>query len=197
VLFEINRKPIINDALGRRLILHYKIHFHNSLGLLEWRYLAKYIIKTRVIRNTGIVLLSDSSFSDEGGGVKLQWIEDRQSNHILWTAQLIYARNAELPIGITENIYGNLLALSRKYQDFLQVEDAPCVIRRDPNSRKKGKHARQVSDLNNTAFSKRPKIMQSAIDQSLQGNTQSIKQLLANLLCEYFGSKRAKFRSSY
>ena len=78
------------------------------------------------------------------------------------------------------------------------MEDAPCVIgQKDPDSRKKGKHARQVSDLNNTAFSKRPKIMQSAIDQSLQSNTQSTKQLLANSLCEYFGSKRAKFRSSY
>jgi superfamily II DNA helicase RecQ len=39
--------------------------------------------------------------------------------------------------------------------------------------------------------------MQSTMNQSLQGNTQSTKQLLANSLCEYFGSKRAKFRSSY
>jgi hypothetical protein len=84
---------------------------------------------------------------------------------------LIYARNAELLIRITENTYGNSLALSRKYQDFLQVEDAPCVIRRDSNPKKKGKHARQVSDLNNTAFFKRPKIMQSVMDQLLQGNT--------------------------
>jgi superfamily II DNA helicase RecQ len=77
------------------------------------------------------------------------------------------------------------------------VENALCIICRDSNLRKKSKHARQVSDLNNTAFFKRPKIMQSAMDQSLQSNTQSIKQLLANSLCEYFGSKRAKFRSSY
>jgi hypothetical protein len=70
-----------NNILGRRLALHYKIYFHNSLGLLGWRHSAKYIIKTRVIRNTGIVLLSDSSFSNEGGGAKLQWIKDRQSNH--------------------------------------------------------------------------------------------------------------------
>jgi hypothetical protein len=34
VLFEINRKPMTNDALGRRLALHCKIHLYNSLGLL-------------------------------------------------------------------------------------------------------------------------------------------------------------------
>jgi hypothetical protein len=71
VLFEINGKPMTNDALGRRLAFYCKIHLHNSLGLLGWRHSAKYIIKTRVIRNTGIVLLSDSSSSDEGGGAKL------------------------------------------------------------------------------------------------------------------------------
>jgi hypothetical protein len=72
MLFEINGKPMINDALGRRLAFHCKIHLHNSLGLLGWRHLAKYIIKTRVIRNTGIVLLSNSSSSNEGSGAKLQ-----------------------------------------------------------------------------------------------------------------------------
>jgi hypothetical protein len=82
VLFEINGKPMTNNALGRRLALYCKIYFHNSLGLLGWRHLAKYIIKTRVIRNTGIVLLSDSSSNDKDGGAKLQWIEDKQSNHI-------------------------------------------------------------------------------------------------------------------
>ena len=60
-----------NDALGRRLVFYCKIHLYNSLGLLGWRHSAKYIIKTRVIRNTGIVLLSDSSSSDEGGGAQL------------------------------------------------------------------------------------------------------------------------------
>jgi hypothetical protein len=74
---------MINDILERRLALYCKIYLHNSLGLLGWRHLAKYIFKTRVIRNTGIVLLSDSSSNNEGGGAKLQWIEDRQLNHIL------------------------------------------------------------------------------------------------------------------
>jgi integrase len=81
MLFEINGKPMTNDALRRRLALHCKIHLHNSLGLLGWRHSAKYIIKTRVIRNTGIVLLSDNSSSNKDNGAKLQWIEDRQSNH--------------------------------------------------------------------------------------------------------------------
>jgi hypothetical protein len=71
-----------NNALGRRLALYCKIHLHNSLGLLGWRHSAKYIIKTRVIRNTGIVLFSDNSSSNKDGGAKLQWIENRQSNHI-------------------------------------------------------------------------------------------------------------------
>jgi hypothetical protein len=63
---------MINDALERRLTFHCKIHLHNSLGLLGWRHSAKYIIKTRVIRNTGIVLLSDSSSSNKDSGAKLQ-----------------------------------------------------------------------------------------------------------------------------
>jgi hypothetical protein len=61
-----------NNTLGRRLALHCKIHLHNSLRLLGWRHSAKYIIKTRVIRNTGIVLLSNNSSSNEGSGAKLQ-----------------------------------------------------------------------------------------------------------------------------
>jgi hypothetical protein len=71
MLFEINGKPMTNNALRRRLTLYCKIHLHNSLRLLGWRHSAKYIIKTRVIRNTGIVLLSNNNFSNEGGGAKL------------------------------------------------------------------------------------------------------------------------------
>ena len=38
VLFEINGKPMTNNALGRRLALYCKIHFHNSLNTICQRF---------------------------------------------------------------------------------------------------------------------------------------------------------------
>ena len=96
---------------------------------------------------------------------------------------------------MTKNTFGNALALSQKWEDFLQLDQAPSITtRRTNNSAGNKKHTRQKSNI--TTLPKRIKAMQRAINQSLQSNTPTTSESVNKALIDFFGSKRAKFRTN-